>query len=133
MHLYQVCIDHGGDNHGISQFDSWPKRMAVITTATAGLIPAAEAVVVADAAVPPKKKLPTRTAPYKESKEQELWPCLTLRLLWRVARAVLKEYPGVLRTRLHPPTPVGLQHEQSKNNALVYWGTRLHSPTPVGV
>ncbi|KAJ1186396.1 hypothetical protein NDU88_003177 [Pleurodeles waltl] len=55
------------------------------------------------------------------------WPCLTLRLLWRVARAVLKEYPGVLRTRLHPPTPVGLQHEQSKNNALVYWGTRLHS------
>ncbi|KAJ1142561.1 hypothetical protein NDU88_008875 [Pleurodeles waltl] len=61
------------------------------------------------------------------------WPCLTLRLLWRVARAVLKEYPGVLRTRLHPPTPVGLQHEQSKNNALVYWGTRVHSPTPVGV
>ncbi|KAJ1083437.1 hypothetical protein NDU88_003596 [Pleurodeles waltl] len=36
------------------------------------------------------------------------WPCLTLRLLWRVARAVLKEYPGVLKDPLAPSDSCGV-------------------------
>ncbi|KAJ1172121.1 hypothetical protein NDU88_003971 [Pleurodeles waltl] len=35
-------------------------------------------------------------------------PCLTLRLLWRVARAVLKEYPGVLKDPLAPSDSCGV-------------------------
>ncbi|KAJ1124538.1 hypothetical protein NDU88_002989 [Pleurodeles waltl] len=36
------------------------------------------------------------------------WACLTLRLLWRVARAVLKEYPGVLKDPLAPSDSCGV-------------------------
>ncbi|KAJ1130749.1 hypothetical protein NDU88_009097 [Pleurodeles waltl] len=36
------------------------------------------------------------------------WPCLTLRLLWRVARAVLKENPGVLKDPLAPSDSCGV-------------------------
>ncbi|KAJ1133171.1 hypothetical protein NDU88_011468 [Pleurodeles waltl] len=61
------------------------------------------------------------------------WAHLTLRLLWRVARAVLKEYPGDLNDPLAPSDSCGVAAQQSKNNVPVYWGTRLDSPTPVGV
>ncbi|KAJ1139570.1 hypothetical protein NDU88_005939 [Pleurodeles waltl] len=36
------------------------------------------------------------------------WAHLTLRLLWRVARAVLKEYPGVLKDPLAPSDSCGV-------------------------
>ncbi|KAJ1202465.1 hypothetical protein NDU88_006265 [Pleurodeles waltl] len=36
------------------------------------------------------------------------WPCMTLRLLWRVARADLKEYPGVLKDPLAPSDSCGV-------------------------